>query len=218
MFIGRESLLQRRCRPVRRLTVDLEANSFKNLITVTGARDSRASLTKQNDTSDRLEFVIVFMWSHIEVMISMLAHSGKTDDLTFNPLLIVHAIDPTKAIIRTSKADHSTNPFNELLNIIETPSIGSPTRNLTLTTNEKIIPSQVSDAFSNECVDHSHCVSNLRDSQIASDINSRLHVVFSLSWTTDTIKVEFVIFQAGPPGSTNPSAVLDATNACFHDF
>ena len=111
---------------------------------------------------------MMFMGSQIEGMIGIFAHSGKTDDFAFGPLLIAHTIDPTQAIACGSKADHTTNPVSELLNVIEAPSTGSPTKSLAPSADEKMIQSQIPDIFGNECVDHGHCISNFRDGKIAS--------------------------------------------------
>ena len=180
-------------------------------------RVRRTSPTQQDDTTNRLELDIVRMRTHVEVVISIFADSGETHDFTFDPLLIVHAIDPTQAIASSAKADHTTNPFSEFLNVVEAQGTGTPTRSLTLSTNEKIIPFQIPDIFGNKCVDHSRSVSHFRDHEVASDVNSGLHVEFIPRWTTIT-QVVLVIFHAGPPGSTDPGAVLNVINACFYDL
>ena len=66
----------------------------------------------------------MFMRLHVEVMIGIFAHARETNNFSVNPLLVIHAIDPTEAVARGAKADHSTNPFSEFLNVIKSPRTG----------------------------------------------------------------------------------------------
>ena len=204
----------------QRLIVDSEANVLKDFITVIGTRESRARSSQQDDVSRRFKLEIVLVREHTEVIIGIFAHTRETNNLAFSSLLEAIAIDSTEAIVCSTKTDQSTNPFSELLNVhksLKSPFFGAPTRSLTLSSDENKVPSQVTDVLGNKCIDHSHGVRGFRDRKVARNIDSRLHVELGPIGTT-TSHVVFIIFQACPPGSTDPSTMLKASDTCFHDL
>ena len=201
----------------QRFVVDSEANVFKDFITVIGTRESRARSSQQDDVARRFKLEIVLVREHTEVIIGIFAHTRETNNLAFSSLLEAIAIDSTEAIVCSTKTDQSTNPFSELLNVLKSPFFGTPTRSLALSSDENKVPSQVTDVLGNKCIDHSHGVRSLRDRKVARNIDSRFHVELGPSGAT-TSHVVFIIFQACPPGSTDPSTMLKASDTCFHDL